>query len=176
MAQYFLNEEVLGFDIEWKMNAAAKEGIAKNVALIQLASEDRIALFHVARYSNTNNVDDFIFPALKKIMESWDITKVGVSIKADCTRLRKFLNIDSRGIFELSHLYKLIKFSSIDVKKINKMLVTLAEQVQEHLLLPLWKGEVRSSDWSLDLNYQQIQCEPFHLLRMIPHSPEIDLF
>lgn len=84
----------------------------------------------------------------------------GVGIKADCTRLRRFLNINSKGLFELSHLYKLVKFSTGDVKKINKMLVSLAQQVQEHLQLPLEKGDVRTGDWSgsQDLNYKQTQC------------------
>ncbi|KAL2046133.1 hypothetical protein N7G274_001580 [Stereocaulon virgatum] len=157
ICQLFLDEEVLGFDIEWKMNASAADGVKKNVALIQMASEKRIALFHIARYPNGTTVDDFVAPALKRIMESPSISKVGVSVKGDCTRLRKFMNIESRGIFELSHLYKLVKYSSGDVKKINKLMVSLAQQVQEHLQLPLWKGEVRSSDWSQDLNYRQIQ-------------------
>lgn len=75
--------------------------------------------------------------------------------------MRKFLEIDSRGQFELSHLYKLVKFSCGNVKKINKVLVSLAQQVQEHLQLPLEKGDVRTGDWSIsqDLNYQQTQCE-----------------
>ena len=158
-SQLFLDKEVIGFDIEWMMNATASDGVKKNVALIQIASEERIALFHIARYANATDVDDFVAPTLKRIMESSNITKVGVSVKGDCTRLRKYMNIEARGIFELSHLYKLVKFSCSDVKKINKVLVSLAQQVKEHLQLPLWKGEVRSSDWSQDLNYQQIQCE-----------------
>lgn len=159
ICQLFLDEEVIGFDIEWKMNASATDGVKKNVALVQVASEKRIALFHIARYPNAITVDDFVAPTFKRIMESPKISKVGVSIKGDCTRLRKFMNIKSRGIFELSHLYKLVKFSSGDVKKINKVMVNLAQQVQEHLQLPLWKGELRLSDWSQDLNYQQIQCK-----------------
>ena len=159
ISQLFLHEEVIGFDIEWTMNATTTDGVKKNVALIQIASEERIALFHIARYPNATDVDDFVAPTFKKIMESPKITKVGVSVKGDCTRLRKFMNIEARGIFELSHLYKLVKFSCGDIKKINKVLVNLAQQVKEHLQLPLWKGEVRSSDWSQDLNYQQIQCE-----------------
>ena len=159
ISHLFLHEEVIGFDIEWTMNATTTDGIKKNVALIQIASEERIALFHIARYANAANVDDFVAPTFKRIMESHNITKVGVSIKGDCTRLRRFMNIEARGIFELSHLYKLVKFSCGDVKKINKVLVRLAQQVEEHLQLPLWKGEVRSSDWSQDLNYEQIQCE-----------------
>ena len=159
ISQLFLHKEVIGFDIEWKINATATDGVKKNVALIQIASEERIALFHIARYPNATDVDDFVAPTFKRIMESPNITKVGVSVKGDCTRLRKFMGIEARGIFELSHLYKLVKFSCGDVKKINKVLVSLAQQVKEHLQLPLWKGEVRSSDWSQDLNYEQIQCE-----------------
>ena len=159
ISQLFLHEEVIGFDIEWTMNATTTDGVKKNVALIQIASEERIALFHIARYANATDVDDFVAPTFKRIMESPNITKVGVSVKGDCTRLRKFMNIEARGIFELSHLYKLVKYSCGDVKKINKVLVNLAQQVKEHLQLPLWKGEVRSSDWSQDLNYEQIQCE-----------------
>ena len=158
-AQLFLDKEVIGFDIEWTVNATASDGIKKNVALIQIASEERIALFHIARYANATSVDDYVAPTLKRIMESSNITKVGVSVKGDCTRLRKYMNIEARGIFELSHLYKLVKYSCSDVKKINKVLVNLAQQVKEHLQLPLWKGEVRSSDWSQDLNDEQIQCE-----------------
>ena len=159
IAQLFLDKPVIGFDIEWKAQASAAEGTKKNVSLIQLASEERIALFHIARFGKDSSMEDLVPPTLKKIMETPEITKVGVAVKADCTRLRKFMGIDSRGLLELSHLYKLVKFSSGDVKKINKSLVSLAQQVEEHLLLPMWKGEVRSSDWSEELNFQQIQCK-----------------
>ena len=159
IAQLFLNQEVLGFDIEWKPQALTTEGVKKNVALIQLATEERIALFHIARYWEDEKSDDLLAPTLKKIMESASTTKVGVSIKADCTRLRKFMGVDARGLFELSHLYKLVRFSRENVKLINKKLVSLSQQVEEHLQLPMWKGEVRSSDWSQELNYEQIYCE-----------------
>lgn len=159
IAQLFLDQKILGFDLEWKAQASAQEGIRKNVALVQLASEERIALFHVARFSNEDKAEDLVAPSLKRIMESPDITKVGVSVRGDSTRLRKYLGFESQGLFELSHLYKLVKFSAGDVKKINKVLVSLASQVQEHLMLPLLKDQrVRASDWSEDLNYQQIYC------------------
>lgn len=162
IAKLFLNEEVIGFDIEWKQAATAQHGIRKNVSLVQIASEDRIALFHISRYAKGESLEDLVAPTLKTIMESPNITKVGVSIKADCTRLRKFMGIDSRGIFELSHMYKLVKHASDNPKLINKKLVSLAQQVEEHLQLPLYKGSVvRNSDWSEDLKYQQIRCEAF---------------
>lgn len=167
ISKLFLNEKVIGFDIEWKPLASAKDGIRKNVAMIQLASEERIALFHLARFSKGEKIEDLLAPTFKQIMESDAITKVGVSIKADCTRLRNYMNVDSRGLFELSHLYKLVKYADKDVKKINKKLVSLATQTEEHLKLPMYKGQsVRSSDWSEVLNYEQIYCKinPFHPL------------
>jgi len=161
IARLFFDEEVLGFDIEWKPNATAKEGIKKNVALIQIASEKRIALFHIARFRGEDTVDELVTPSIKYIMQTNRITKVGVSIKADCTRLRRFMGIESQGLFELSHLYKLVKYSSGNASSVDKRLVRLAVQVEEHLGLPLWKGQdVRGSDWSAaELNYQQVQCK-----------------
>ena len=175
VARLFLEEgqDVIGFDLEWKSNTAATSGIKSNVALVQLASERRVALFHLAQYPNAFVQDDFVAPSFKIIMESPNITKVGVAIKGDCTRLRTHLSIDSRGLFELSHLYKLVKYFDGDVKNINKKLVSLADQVQEHLQLPLWKGEVRGSDWSQSLNHQQTQYAvsdsyaAFHLYHML---------
>ncbi|KAL9120458.1 MAG: hypothetical protein Q9187_002987 [Circinaria calcarea] len=156
IAQLFLNEEVLGFDIEWKPGANPSDGIKNNVSLVQLASEERIALFHIARFGK-DGIENLVSPTLRQIMEDPNITKAGVSVKADCTRLRKFMAIQPRGLFELSHLYKLVRYSDGNIKKIDKRLVALAQQVEEHLQLPMWKGEVRSSDWTQDLSYQQIQ-------------------
>ncbi|MCJ1421755.1 hypothetical protein MMC32_008122 [Xylographa parallela] len=157
IAKLFLDKKVIGFDVEWKPNAQHSDGIRRNVSLIQLASEERIALFHIARFSPGDTLSDLLPPTLKAIMEDPKISKVGVSVKSDCTRLRKCMGIEARGLFELSHLYKLIKYSAYDVKKIDKKLVALAKQVEDHLQLPLCKGEVRWSDWSQPLNYQQMQ-------------------
>ena len=157
LQQYFMDKKVLGFDIEWQPEAHKNLGIKKNVSLVQLATENRIGLFHIALYPK-DNVDDLVAPSLRKLMEDPGITKVGVAIKADCTRLRRYLKIESRGIFELSHLYKLVKFSSSkDFKLINKRLVSLQTQVQDHLHLPMYKGgEVRAGDWSQPLQMDQI--------------------
>ena len=179
IAQLFLDKEVIGFDIEWKPQAQTTDGIRKNVSLIQIASEERIALFHVARYAVGDTIDDLLAPTLKQIMESDAITKVGVAIKSDCTRLRKFLGINAQSIFELSHLYKLVKYSADDVKKIDKKLVGLSRQVEEHLQLPLCKGEVRFSDWSQELNPEQIQYAAsdsyagFHLYHMLERKRKL---
>jgi hypothetical protein len=160
---YFAKEKILGFDIEWAPNAHKLDKARKNVSLVQVASEERIALFHLALYPKgpsdapKNDLSELISPTLKKILEDPEITKVGVSIKADCTRIRSYLGIDTKGLFELSHLHKLVKFSkSKDFDLINRNLVSLAKQVQEHLHLPLFKGDVRMTDWSKPLALNQI--------------------
>lgn len=158
--EYFSKEKVLGFDLEWMVNAYKESGPRRNVSLVQLASPTRIGLFHLAVYPQK---DHLVSPALKRIMEDPEITKVGVSIKGDCTRMLQFLNVKARGQFELSHLYRLVKYSkSGEYKLINKKLVALATQVKDCLGLPMFKGsDVRTSDWSQPLNMSQIICKLF---------------
>lgn len=166
VAQHFVGEKVIGFDIEWKP-WTSPTSIKKNVSLIQLACEDRIALFHVALFSGVTAAQ-LMPPTLKAILESPEVYKVGVAVKGDFSRVVKFLDVEPQGVFELSRLYNLVEFSVTDPSRVTNKLVGLAAQVHQHLQLPLYKGgqlvddpedtfNVRSSDWSLSLNHQQIQ-------------------
>lgn len=158
VAKLFADKSVIGFDLEWKPQALAADSIKDNVSLIQLASEEQVALFHVALFPEGDELKDLVAPTLKAVMESPEITKLGVAIKADCTRLRNYLGIQSQGTFELSHLHKLVKYYANDgATKVDKRLVSLAEQVEEHLQMPLWKGDVRSSNWTQKLDSEQIK-------------------
>ncbi|KAF1954021.1 hypothetical protein CC80DRAFT_450039 [Byssothecium circinans] len=174
VAKYFLNEKALGFDIEWK-STAIPTFPKQNASLIQLASEDRIALFHIALFRGTKP-EQLVPPTLKKILESPDVLKVGVAIKADFTRLEKHLDIKARGVMELSRTHNLLEAE--DPRQASHRLVSLARQVEQHLLLPLYKGEplvddpepdtwvekekwlkrqrVRESDWSKRLDPDQV--------------------
>ncbi|KFY88392.1 hypothetical protein V500_06391 [Pseudogymnoascus sp. VKM F-4518 (FW-2643)] len=156
LQKHFLGKPILGFDIEWKIDATRFSSPKKNVSLIQLACEDRILLSHLALFPK-DGIDDLIAPTLKTILEDANVSKCGVAIKADCTRIRKFLGVDTRGIFELSHLHRLIEGSAArNPTLINKKLVSLTSQASEHLSLPIFKGEVRGSDWSEPLSMEQI--------------------
>lgn len=154
--RYFADEKVLGFDLEWLIRPKNNDPRI-NVSLIQIASPSRIGLFHIALFPK----DDFVAPTFKKIMEDESVTKVGVAIKGDCTRLRNNLGVESRGVLELSHLFKLVKYSkSGELSRINKIMVNLATQTQEVLGLPLFKGDdVRSGNWMLRLSDRQVACE-----------------
>ncbi|TRX96254.1 hypothetical protein FHL15_002978 [Xylaria flabelliformis] len=153
--QYFMDEKVLGFDLEWMADSMKKDGLKKNVSLIQLASPSRIGLFHVALFTDS---DDMVGPSFRHIMEDSNVIKVGVAIKGDTTRLRNYLDIQSRGLMELSNLYKLVTYSRTgEYHNINRRLVPMATQVEQYLHLPLFKGQdVRSSDWSRPLDAKQV--------------------
>jgi 3'-5' exonuclease len=162
VARLFSGSEVIGFDIEWKAQALSTSGIKSNVSLIQIANAERIALFHLAVFRPGNDVHELMPPALKELLESASTMKVGVSIKADCSRVRRHLGIEIRGQLELSHLYKLVRFSQTQPKMIDRRTVNLSQQVEEFLGLPLRKdNDVRRSDWTRPLDYNQVQCECF---------------
>lgn len=155
--RYFLGSDVIGFDMEWKARARAGSSPRDNVSLIQVANEGHVGLFHVAVFAK----DDFVAPTFRQIMEDPKISKAGVNIKGDCTRLRTYLGVDTRGIFELSHLYKVVKYSrEKSPSRVDRRVVSLATQVEEILRLPLYKGDsVRTSNWALGLDSQQIACK-----------------
>ncbi|CAM1508258.1 Fc.00g051060.m01.CDS01 [Cosmosporella sp. VM-42] len=152
--KYFLNEPVLGFDMEWQPYANRSDGPRQNVSLIQIASPSRIGLFHISMFLK----NDFVAPTFRQIMEDEGVSKVGVHIQGDCTRLKKYLGVETKGIFELSHLYKLVKYSNEgNLKLVNRVAVQLSVLAQDYLRLPLYKGQsVRSSNWMLPLNERQI--------------------
>ncbi|KAF2440974.1 hypothetical protein P171DRAFT_434686 [Karstenula rhodostoma CBS 690.94] len=166
VAKHFLNEKVVGFDIEWKPFGSL-DSIKENASLIQLATEDRIALFHIARFPG-KTPEQLMPPTLKAVLESPDTYKVGVAVKGDCSRLEKYFGLNVRGVFELSRLHNLVEYYGTEPSKVNNKLVKLATQVHQHLLLPLHKGEpfvdepqqrlgsVRESDWSRSLDFEQI--------------------
>ncbi|CAG7994319.1 unnamed protein product [Penicillium salamii] len=174
MVQHFLGSKVLGFDMEWKSSATSRDGIKGNVSLIQIANQERIGLFQIALFPGKTQ-KDLVSPSLKKLIESPDVIKVGVAIKADCTRLRKYLGIDATATFELSHLFKLVKFGKDEPKLVNKRGVNLSDQMEEHFGLPLDKNEdVRCGDWTRTLNYQQVQyaaTDPYACVRLF-HAME----
>lgn len=159
LKEHFSSAQVVGFDIEWKENSFRSPNPRDHVSLIQLASESRIALLHIAVFpTKDGGRKDLVPPTLKRIMEDPLVTKVGIAIRGDCTRVKKWMGIDSRSLIELSHLYKLVKFSqSKEFTSINRRLVSLATQAKEHLHLPMFKGDVRVSDWRQHLTYEQVQ-------------------
>ncbi|KAL6706225.1 hypothetical protein ACN47E_005960 [Coniothyrium glycines] len=156
IAQHFVDEPILGFDMEWPWNDWKRDDLQNKVGLIQIASEAKIALFHIGLHPG-KTAEDIIAPTLRKIIENPAIGKVGVAIlKADFGRLKRFFGLKPQGAIELSHLYRLVKFGQHKPELVSVKLVSLATQVENQLGLPLFKGEVRTSDWSKPLSNDQI--------------------
>lgn len=156
-AKLFLDEKVVGFDLEWEQFASLKShGPKQNASLIQLASESKIALFHVACFKG-NSVDELMPPSLRAVLEDSKIIKTGVNVVGDSNRMRRFFNVEIKGLMELSHLYRVVKYSETTPSDVNFKLVSLATQVASVLLLPLKKDEVRVSRWASKLNSQQTE-------------------
>ncbi|KAI1324810.1 hypothetical protein F5Y16DRAFT_288287 [Xylariaceae sp. FL0255] len=157
IAKQFLGEPVLGFDMEWPWESDKRSRLQDKVALIQLASEHTIALFHIALHSG-NTTKDLIAPSLRCIIESANILKAGVCVlDADFKRLRDYFGLEPKGAFELSHLHNLVSHGASQPQQCTTKLRALSKQVEEHLGLPLWKGKTRTSDWSQPLTPSQIQ-------------------
>ncbi|KAI0405859.1 ribonuclease H-like domain-containing protein [Xylaria palmicola] len=158
VAKQFAEESVLGFDMEWPWDSWGRPRLQDKVALIQLASEEKIALFHIALHEG-ETADDLIAPTLKEIIESSTIIKTGVNIlNADFRRLKEHFNLTPRSAFELSHLHNLITYGATAPRLVTTRLCALAKQVEQHLGLPLYKENVvRMGNWSLPLNDSQTQ-------------------
>lgn len=156
VAREFLGETVVGFDMEWPYPETTNR-MKDKAALIQVASESKIGLFHIALHSG-DTAQDLIAPSLRKIIESPDIIKVGVRVwDLDLARLRKYFGLQPRGAFELSHLYTLIGFNVCQSGQLKTGRVSLAAQTQKHLGLSLSKGPVRRSQWDQPLSPEQIK-------------------
>ncbi|OJD17763.1 hypothetical protein AJ78_02172 [Emergomyces pasteurianus Ep9510] len=169
VAARFLSETVVGLDLEWKAQASTTDALVENVSMMQLASKERIAIFHLALFNPATLPQHLVSPTLKRLLESPEIVKVGVAISADCTRLHKFLGIQTTNLCEVSRLYNVVKHH-LNPKLINKRLVNLSRQVEEHLGLPLDKDtEIRCGGWSKKLTYRQVHyaaTDPYAALQL----------
>ena len=156
IARQFLHEDVIGFDMEWPWNDWKRADLQNKIGLIQVASEDKIALFHIGLHTG-KTTNDIIAPSLRKLIETPTIGKLGVGVlSADFARLRRFFHLDPKGAVELSHLYRLTKFGGRKPELVSTKLVSLARLVEDQLGHPLYKGDVRTSNWSKPLSKDQI--------------------
>nr|POE63441.1 werner syndrome atp-dependent helicase [Quercus suber] len=155
-ARKFISEPVLGFDLEWEVGSSVNSSIKDSVSLIQIASEDKIGLFQLAMFKG-ETIEELMPPTLRSILESERIIKAGVNIAGDATRMARHLNVKMRATMELSHLFKVVLLSEQHPHRVNRAPVSLAEQVEKVLHLPLKKDKVRTSAWSKRLNTAQTE-------------------
>ncbi|KAF3912070.1 hypothetical protein ABW21_db0202547 [Orbilia brochopaga] len=155
----FENEKVLGFDMEWHPWKVLRppendKDIRLACSVLQVASADKVAIFQLAKYPATTKT--WLSPTFKKILENPDILKTGVSVRFDLQRLATVINVSPAGALELGELHTwLLAAQDIELKAGEKPPQSLASLCQHHLGFPLYKGDVRTSNWSLALNADQ---------------------
>jgi hypothetical protein len=156
VAKEFLNERILGFDLEWAPYLRSTGSRKENVSLIQLASPSKIALFHIAKHYG-DTPEKLLAPTLRKLLESAEIIKTGVNVMGDFKRLKTFLGVNPHAFIELSHIHNLVNNVLTVSGKISKTMISLATLVQQNFGLPLNKdNDVRNSKWHLvTLNRKQ---------------------
>lgn len=152
IARGFLQEDVLGFDMEWPLfdgNSRNEDRLQDKIGVIAIACETKIALLHLGAYTG-KEPEDLIGPVLQTIIESPRIKKAGVNIlTADFGRLRDWFKLKPQAAAELSHLHSLVNYMrNGQSSQCTTKLCALDKLVQTHLGLPLKKNSVRTSNWN----------------------------
>ncbi|KAK5676201.1 hypothetical protein LTS10_011013 [Elasticomyces elasticus] len=147
VAKRFMHAQTLGFDIEYKPGSAVTARDA--VSVIQVATADEVAVFHLAVYPPTA---DLLGPSLRAIIESKTIAKVGNRIKGDMTRIETWYHTKRVNVHDLMDTSKDARANGlISDQKLSTQFQMLTKQ-------DLYKGnDVRMSDWSQRLSSQQLE-------------------
>ncbi|TDL28801.1 ribonuclease H-like protein [Rickenella mellea] len=137
-----LNARIVGFDLEWKPKFY-KGGVENPVAVVQLATDDKILLIQVSAMK-------IEFPEqLVALLRDKDIIKAGVNIAGDLRKLYNDYHVSARSCVELSYMARWVdpqwtgQYSN---------LIGLARLVQAYEQCTLPKGRVQLSNWEALLN------------------------
>ena len=110
---YLSQQTLLGFDTETK--PAFKKGVVYEVALLQLATEERAFLFRLNKIGLPNG--------LKNILENPEIQKIGVAIRDDIKGLQKLNHFKPGGFIELQDHVKDFGIQDFSLKKLSAIVL-----------------------------------------------------
>lgn len=118
------NRSFIGFDTETK--PTFRRGTFHQVALLQLANEDRAFLFRLNQIGLPGEVQE--------VLESKDIIKVGAAVLDDLRALKKLKpNFRPEKFFDLNEELKKVGFENVGVRNLSAMVLNMriskAEQV-----------------------------------------------
>ncbi|CAN0127312.1 unnamed protein product, partial [Ectocarpus sp. 12 AP-2014] len=94
------NNGILGLDIEWEISAAGAP--PSPPATIQLAAGKRVVIFHILH--GQRSVPGELPDPLVELLEDTKLTKTGVGIKGDCTRLTSYYGVEVAHAVDLRSL------------------------------------------------------------------------
>lgn len=106
---YLSSFKVVGFDTESK--PAFQKGVENTLSLIQLSSNDRCYLFRV-------NVMESIPKPLNDFLTSKKTKKVGLSLKDDFARIKKFTTKHPENTLDIQNVIEKYNIGEMSLKKI----------------------------------------------------------
>lgn len=113
---YLRKYKIVGFDTETR--PSFKKGVVRNMALIQIATQDECFLFRVNKFGIPDALMDFL--------EDENVVKVGLSVKDDFGVLRRTnKTAKPNGFIELQNL---AQANGISDKSLQKIYAILFEQ------------------------------------------------
>lgn len=128
-AQYLKTQTVLGFDTETK--PCFLKGKRNNVALLQLATEDRAFLIRCCKVGLPEEIVE--------ILADENIKKVGVAIRDDVKGLQKWRGFQPGGFVELSAFAQKFGISAASLKKLCG--IVLGFRISKAMQLSNWEDE-----------------------------------
>lgn len=126
---YLKEEPVLGFDTESK--PAFRKGEYNPVALIQLATSQKVFLFRVNLIGVPRE--------LSELLTSTEIIKVGAGIRDDLSELRRLANIEPQGFLELGSAASLANIEQKGLRKLGA--IVLGFRISKAAQVSNWERE-----------------------------------
>lgn len=120
---------VLGFDTESK--PTFRKGAPVHVSLIQISTDDICFLFRVRKIGDLT--------AMKEIMDSPDILKIGLSIHDDFTMLSHNYDFNPQNFIDIQHEVKRFNFKCLSLQKIFAIL--FSKKISKSQQLSNWDAQ-----------------------------------
>lgn len=129
-AAVLMRERVIGFDTETK--PSFKKGQSNKVALMQLSTLDQCFLFRL----NIIGID----PELTQLLESQDITKIGLSIHDDFNVMHRSSKVQPKAFVELQTFVKDYSITDSSLQKI--FAIIFGKRISKSQRLTNWEAPV----------------------------------
>ena len=129
---YLLNAELLGFDTETK--PSFRKGHQNTVALLQVSTNDTCCLFRLHRTG--------LCPAIKKLLETTKVRKIGLSWHDDILSLKKCGEFQAKGFIDLQDHMKELGIEDTGLAKLYANI--FGQRISKREQLSNWEADVLS--------------------------------
>ena len=134
---------IIGFDTETR--PSFKKGVTYQVSLLQLATPERCFLFRLNKLG--------LHPSLKALLESTELTKVGLSIHDDFHNLAKLGELTPENFIDLQHFVKDFHIADNSLTRIHAII--FGKRISKGQRLTNWEAPELSES---QINYAALDA------------------